>query len=118
MDKGRARHDHAGDAEAALHRAALGVGVDDALALFRVADALDGQKLAAVDRADGDDAARDQLAVFDDGAGSALALAAAFLAAGEAVVLTQHVEQPSQRVALVELLLAVQCKTNLSVHVS
>ena len=110
--------DHAGDAEAALHRAALGVGVDDAFALFRVADALDGQKLAAVDRADGDDAARDQLAVFDDGAGSALALAAAFLAAGEAVVLTQHVEQPSQRVALVELLLAVQCKTNLSVHVS
>ena len=39
----------------------------------------------------------DGLAVEDDGAGAALALAAAFLGARQAAVLAQHVEQPLHR---------------------
>ena len=60
-------------------------------------DAFDGGDGGAFGLQDGDEAGVDQLAVHQDGAGAALAFAAAFLGAGEVEVLAQDVEQALHR---------------------
>ena len=83
---------HAGDAEAALHRAGLaeGVHVNRALALGQ---AFHGGDVLAVQLFGGEHAGLGLLAVHQDGAGAAGALAAAVLHAGQPQVLPQVLQQ-------------------------
>src|SRR6266508_4260936 len=87
------RHDHPGDAEAALHGALLDEGALDVGQLALGAQALDGAEVAA-DRVGGHDAAGgDQDPVHHDRAGPTLALLAGVLGAGKAEPLPEHVQQ-------------------------
>ena len=61
------------------------------------AGAFDGGDVRALGVRDRHQARVDRRAVDQDGAGAALALAAAFLGAGEPALLAQHVEQPGHR---------------------
>ena len=88
------RHDHAGDAEAALDRAGQDERLLDQVRPIRRAQALDRRDLRALERGDPGDAREDGLAVDEDHAGAALALAVArLLGPGQAEVLPDQVEQ-------------------------
>ena len=100
LEQGQARHDHAGGAVAALH----GIGFDERL-LQRMQPAVSLQTFDRLDCLVGRDAhlrdARpDRLAVNEHGAGTALAFAAAVLAAGQIQVAAEHVEKASLRVGM------------------
>ena len=83
-----------GDAEAALHGATLGERqLEFGRLSFVVGQAFDGADLAAGGGGGGHQARGDEPAVDLDRAGSALALLAAVLGAGEAEAFAQHVEQ-------------------------
>ncbi len=90
-------HEHARRADAALCAARLEEGLLERAQRARgsaaLGQAFDRPELRAIGLADRHEAAVDHLAVEDDRAGAALALAAAFLGAGEAEVLAQHVEE-------------------------
>ena len=87
------RHDHAGGAVAALGGGLLDEGLLDGVELVVVAQALDGVHPAALGLERRVDAGGHRLAVHQDGAGAALALAAADLGADEAQPVAQHVGQ-------------------------
>ena len=87
------RRDHAGRAIAALQRVALlerGLQIGD---LARVGQALDGLDLGAVALHRQHQAAAHDLAVDAHGAGAADAVLAADVAAGEAEILAQEIDQ-------------------------
>ena len=104
VDEGRARHDHAGDAEAALHGSHRAEGVDEGLLLL-VRQALHGHDVAAVGQARGEDARLGGAVVHEHGAGAAGALGAAVLDGGEPEVVAQVAQE--RLVARDDLLLAV-----------
>src|SRR5437764_2883113 len=89
---------HARRADAALRAAALYHRALHGVEALAVGDAFDRGYPRALDLRRGHEATVDQLAVHDDGARAALALAAALLRAGEFKLFTQHVEQARQRV--------------------
>ena len=120
------RHDEAGCAEAALRA----VAIDHRLlhrmqAAVRAFQMLDRQQLAAVQRRQEADAGIDRLVAQpsaiepadDDGAGAAIALGAAFLAAGTRAVIAQPVEHGQGRVDARQADdLTIQTKTKLGAH--
>ena len=87
--------DHAWGADAALGSAVLEEALLDGVELFAVGggEAFDGGDLRAFSLEDRDEAGVDEFAVHEDGAGAALAFAAAFLGAGEVEVLAEDVEE-------------------------
>jgi hypothetical protein len=85
--------DHAGSADAALGSALFEETLLDWVESFFVSDAFDGGDLGAFGLEDWDEAGVDEFAVHQDGAGAALAFAAAFFRAGEVEVLAEDVEQ-------------------------
>lgn len=86
-------HGHAGDAEAALHGAALGKGPLDVGGFAVGGEPLDGTDLAAGGGRRGHQAGGDEPPVHLDVAGPALTLRAPVLGPGEPEPLAQHVEQ-------------------------
>src|SRR5215216_5934598 len=86
-------HDHAGDAEAALHGPLLDEGPLDVGQLALGAEALDGADVAADGVGAHHAAGGDQDPVQQHRAGAALALLAGVLGAGQAEALAQHVQQ-------------------------
>src|SRR4029453_1182584 len=86
-------HDHAGDAEAALHRPLLDKGPLDVGQLALWAEPLDGADVAAGGVGGRHTAGRHQHPVQQHRAGAALALLAGVLGAGQAEPLAQHVQQ-------------------------
>ena len=112
VDEGRARHDHAGDAEAALHGAHRTEGVDEGLLLL-VRQALHGHDVAAVGQARGEDARLGGTVVHEHGAGAARALGAAVLDGGEPEVVAQVAQE--RLVGGDDLLLAVDGEAVLGV---
>ena len=104
VDEGRARHDHAGDAESALDGAHGAEGVDEGLLLL-VGQALHGHDVAPVGQARGEDARLGGAVVHEHGAGAARALGAAVLDGGELEVIAQVAQK--RLVAGDDLLLAV-----------
>jgi hypothetical protein len=89
--------DHAGGADAALGSAFFEEALLDGMEMGWVAEAFDGEDGRLVGLKRGDEAGVDQLAVEQDGAGSALAFAAAFLGAGEVEVFAKDVEEAAHR---------------------
>ena len=75
--------DHAGSADAALGAAFFEETLLDGMEFFVSRQAFDGGDLRAFGLQGGDEAGVDEVAVDEDGAGSAVAFAAAFLGAGE-----------------------------------
>ena len=104
MDEGRARHDHAGDAEATLNGSHGAEGVDEGLLLL-VGQALHGHDVATRGQARGEDARLGGAVVHEHGAGAARALGAAVLDGGEPEVVAQVAQE--RLVARDDLLLAV-----------
>ncbi len=91
-------HHHAGDAVAALRRLLVEKGLLHRARLAAGAEALDRRDRAAVERGDRRQAGEHRLAVDDDGAGAALAEAAAELGAVQLEIVAQHVEQRRRRI--------------------
>src|ERR1041385_2503845 len=89
---------HARRADAALRAAALDHRLLHGVEALAVGDAFDRGDPRALDLRDGDEATVDQLAVHDDGARAALALAAALLRPRKFQPLAQRVEQTRQRI--------------------
>ena len=86
-------HDHAGDAVAALRRLLGLEGGGSGPGLRRRCQPFERADLALAQRGDRHQAGEDRLAVDQDGAGAALAEAAAELGAVERQLVAQHVEQ-------------------------
>ncbi len=92
VDEGGAGKHHAGDTEAALHRARNAKGVDEGLLLL-VGEALDGGDGVALGQLGGEHARLHRAVVNDDGAGAAGALGAAVLDARELEVVAQEAKE-------------------------
>ena len=86
------RHDHAGDAKAALHGAHGAKGVHEGLAHV-LGQALDGHDVAAGGKRGGQHAGLDGRTVHVDGAGTACALGAAVLGGMDMQVVAQVAQQ-------------------------
>ena len=86
------RHDHAGDAEAALDGPRLAEAVGVGL-LLKIAEALHGEDALALHLIRRKDAGSHSLAVHQDGAGAAGALAAPVLHAGQAQLVPQEADE-------------------------
>ena len=91
-DERRTRHDHAGDAKAALHGAHGAKGVHEGLAHV-LGQALDGHDVAAGGKRGGQHAGLDGRTVHVDGAGTACALGAAVLGGMDMQVVAQVAQQ-------------------------
>ena len=91
-DERRTRHDHAGDAKAALHGAHGAKGVHKGLAHV-LRQALDGHDVAAGGKRGGQHARLDGRAVHVDGAGTARALGAAVLGGVNVQIVAQVAQQ-------------------------
>jgi hypothetical protein len=85
--------DHAGSADAALGSALLEEALLDGVEFFFVGEAFDGGDFGAFGLEYRDEAGVDEFAVHQDGAGAALAFAAAFLGSGEVKVFAEDVEE-------------------------
>ena len=85
--------DHAGGADAALGSAVFEEALLDGVEFFVDGDAFDGGDVCAFGLQGGDEAGVDEFAVHEDGAGAALAFAAAFFCAGEVEVFAEDVEE-------------------------
>ena len=85
--------DHAGCADAALCSALFEEALLDGVEFFVDGEAFDGGDLGAFGLQDGDEAGVDEVAVHQDGAGSALAFAAALFGSGEVQVFAEDVEE-------------------------
>jgi hypothetical protein len=86
--------DHAGGADAALRPAFFEEALlDGSEAAVGICEAFDGEDVGSVGLQGGNQAGVDELAVKEDGAGAALAFAAAFLDAGEAEILAEEIEE-------------------------
>ena len=91
-DERRTRHDHAGDAKAALHGAHGAKGVHKGLAHV-LGQALDGHDVAAGGKSGGQHAGLHSRTVHVDGAGTARALGAAVLGGVNVQVVAQVAQQ-------------------------
>ena len=89
--------DHAGSADAALRSALLEEASLDGVEFLVDCDAFDGGDVGGFGLEDGDEAGVDEFTVHEDGAGAALAFAAAFLGSGEVEVFAEDVEEPLER---------------------
>src|SRR5207248_4097364 len=88
-----AGEDHAWSADAALGPALFEEALLDGVEFFVNAQTFDGGDVGAFGLEDGDEARVDEIAVHDDGAGSALAFAAALFGSGKVKVLAEDVEK-------------------------
>src|ERR1700733_8725348 len=88
---------HAWGADAALSPAFFEETLLDGMEPFVDDQAFDGGDFSAFGLQDGDKAGVDQVAVDQDGAGPALAFAAALFGSGEVQVFAEHIEQPLHR---------------------
>ena len=93
FEEGGGGADLAGGAVAALEGVVLEEGGLDGAEVVAVGEAFDGGDLGSVGYGGEGEATVDAAAVDEDGAGSALAVVAAFFAAGEIEVFAQGVEQ-------------------------
>src|ERR1700722_11956667 len=89
--------DHAGGADAALGTAFREEALLDGVQLFADGQAFDGGDPRAFGLQDGDEAGVDEVAVHQDGAGAALAFAAALLCSSEMEVFAEDVEEALHR---------------------
>src|SRR6266576_6170910 len=89
--------DHAGGADAALGSALFEEALLYWMEFFVDDQAFDGGDFGAFGLQDGDEAGVDQVAVDEDGAGSALAFAASLFGSGEVQVFAEDVEQALHR---------------------
>src|SRR5271170_3055467 len=85
--------DHAGSADAALGSAFFEEALLDGVKFFVDGEAFDGGDVGAFGLQDGNQAGVDQVAVDQDGAGSAFAFAAALLGSGEVQILAENVQE-------------------------
>ena len=92
-----AGEDHAWSADAALGPALCEETLLDGMEFPVDAEALDSSDLGSFSLQNGDEAGVDQIAVDQDGAGSALAFAAALFGSGEVQVFAEDVEQALHR---------------------
>ena len=99
--------DHAGSADAALGSAFFEETLLDGMESFVDGEAFDGGDVGAFGLKDGDKARVDEVSVYQDGAGSALAFAAAFFGSGEMKVFAEDVEETLHRRGFDGLLVAV-----------
>src|SRR4051812_23700989 len=104
------RDDKARRAEAALQRRVFEEFLLHRMQLVAFGDALDRRDLAALGLDAEHQARAHDLAVGDDRAGAAIARAAAFLAAGQAELVAQHVEHGLLRLAEILDRLSVDCR--------
>src|ERR1700692_1033504 len=88
---------HAGCADAALGSALFEEALLDGMEFFVDDEAFDGGDFGAFCLQDGDEAGVDQVAVDEDGAGSALAFTAALFGSGEVQVFAEDVEEAFHR---------------------
>src|SRR5882724_7053005 len=93
LEEGKSGHDHAGGAVGALHGAGVEEGLLEGVEAALLFEALDGGDFSPPDSADGGAAGTDREAIEQDGAGAALAFAAAVFGAGEAEVVAKDAEQ-------------------------
>src|SRR6266851_207741 len=89
--------DHAGGADAALGSALFEEALLNGMEFLADDEAFDGGDFGALGLQDGDEAGVDQIAVDEDGAGSALAFAASLFGPGEVQVFAEDVEEPLHR---------------------
>src|ERR1700722_10626043 len=89
--------DHAGGADAALGSTGFEENLLDGVELFVDGEAFDGGDLRVLSLQDGDQAGVDQVAVHQDGAGAALAFAAALFGSGKVKVFAEDVEEALHR---------------------
>src|SRR6267154_6538889 len=99
--------DHARGADAALGSALFEEALLDGMEFFVDDEAFDGGDLGAFCLQDGDEAGVDQFAVDQDGAGSALAFAAALFGSSEVQVFAEDVEKALHRWGFYGFFLAV-----------
>src|ERR1700761_5513187 len=91
------RHDHARSADAALGSALFEKALLNSVKFLVVGEAFNGDDLGSLGLQDRDEAGVDQVAVDQDGAGSALAFTAALFRAGEMQVFAEDVEETFHR---------------------
>src|SRR5216684_7848699 len=89
--------DHAGGADAALGSALFEEALLNGMEFLADDEAFDGGDFGAFGLQDGDEAGVDQVAVDQDGAGSAFAFAAALFGSGEVQVFAKDVEEAFHR---------------------
>jgi hypothetical protein len=89
--------DHAGGADSALGSASFEEALLDGVELLVDCEAFDGGDLRAFHLQDGDEAGVDQITIHQDGAGAALAFAAALLGSGEVKIFAEYVEETLHR---------------------
>src|SRR5258705_8511750 len=99
--------DHTGSADAALGAALFEEALLDGVKFFVDGEAFDGGDFSAFCLQDGDEAGVDQVAVDQDGAGSALAFTAALFGSGEVRVFAEDVEEALHRWGFYGFFLAV-----------
>src|SRR5712675_778188 len=104
--------DHAGGADAALGSALFEEALLDGMEFFVDDEAFDGGDFGAFDLQDGDEAGVDQVAVDQDGAGSALAFAAALFGSGKVQVFAEDVEEALHRWGFDGFCLAIDSELN------
>jgi hypothetical protein len=85
--------DHAWGADSALCPAVFEEALLDGVEFFVDGYAFDGGDLCAFGLECGDEAGVDEVAIEEDGAGSALAFATSFLGSGEVKVFAEDVEE-------------------------
>src|ERR1700739_2937049 len=92
--------DHARSADATLRPTFFEEALLDGVKLLVDDETFDGSDLRAFGLQNGNQAGVDQIAVHQDGAGSALAFAAAFLGAGEVQIFAEDIEKSLHRRSL------------------
>ena len=85
--------DHTRGADAALRTAGGEEALLNGMEVGWAAEAFDGEDGGGVNLEEGDEAGVDEVAVEEDGAGAALAFAAALFGAGEVEVLAENVKE-------------------------
>ena len=101
--------DHAGSADSALCTSTLEEALLDGVELLVDSYSFDGSDVCAFCLQGGDEAGVDQFSVHEDGAGAALAFAAAFFCAGEVEVFAEDVEEALHGRDFDGLLFVVDC---------
>src|ERR1700722_11157911 len=99
--------DHARSADAALRPTFFEEALLDGVKLLVDDETFDGSDLCAFGLQNGNKTGIDQFAVHQDGAGSALTFAAAFLSAGEMQIFAEDIEKPLHRRSLDSLFVFV-----------
>jgi hypothetical protein len=106
------RHDHAGNAKAALHRAFVNEGLLHRIKPAGAFEPFNRDNLVPVGLAGQNQTGVHRAAVEQNRARAALAFATAFLGAGQAAVVAQHIKQTRAAGHVERDRAAVQCEAN------